>query len=194
MLHGMHWFQVLQCRAQAAPLRRRCPCTQARIYSDEKYEQDGSVAKEAYTSSRVCSGVIKHCQDRGRDQGRSRPSAALHVVCTHLVALLQRLLCWPTVWRPHHVHVRRRAHRLCRTSMRRPSGWLWGLSSPFCAPRRSMVQADASHQRTTWAAASLPYIDDTSPVSMPIWDRASTVLRTCARIPTSRAFFLALKK
>ena len=94
--------------------------------------------------------------------------AALHVVCTNRVALLQRLLCWPTVWRPHHDHVRRRAHS-CRTSMRRPSGWLWGLSSPFCAPRRSMVQADASHQRTTSAAASLPYIDDTSPVSMPIW-------------------------
>ena len=35
------------------------------------------------TSSRVCSGVIKHCHDRGRDQGRSRPSAALHVVCTN---------------------------------------------------------------------------------------------------------------
>jgi len=121
------------------------------------------------TSSRVCSGVIKHCHDRGRDQGRSRPSAALHVVCTNRVALLQRLLCWPTVWRPHHDHVRRRAHS-CRTSMRRPSGWLWGLSSPFCAPRRSMVQADASHQRTTSAAASLPYIDDTSPLSMPsIW-------------------------
>ena len=49
------------------------------------------------TSSRVCSGVMKHCHDRGRDQGRSRPSAALHVVCTNRVALLQRLLCWPTV-------------------------------------------------------------------------------------------------
>ena len=107
------------------------------------------------TSTRVCSGVMKHCHDRGRDQGRSTPSAALHVVCTNRVALLQRLLCWPTVWRPHHVHVRRRADS-CRTSMRRPSGWLWGLSSPFCAPRRSMVQTDASHQRTTSAAASLP--------------------------------------
>ena len=49
------------------------------------------------TSSRVCSGVMKHCHDRGRDQGRSTPSAALHVVCTNRVALLQRLLCWPTV-------------------------------------------------------------------------------------------------
>ena len=27
------------CRAQAAPLRRRCPCTQARIFSDEKDER-----------------------------------------------------------------------------------------------------------------------------------------------------------
>ena len=145
------------------------------------------------TSSRVCSGVMKHCHDRGRDQGRSTPSAALHVVCTNRVALLQRLLCWPTVWRPHHVHVRRRADS-CRTSMRRPSGWLWGLSSPFCAPRRSMVQTDASHQRTTSAAASLPYLTTRAQFRCKSEYRASTVLRTCARIPRSRALILALKK
>jgi len=50
--------------------------------------------RSSITSSRVSSGVTSH--DRGRDQGRSRPSAALHV-CTNRVALLQRLLCWPTV-------------------------------------------------------------------------------------------------
>jgi len=48
----LSWFYhaVLDCRAQAAPLRRRCPCTQARIFSDQRDEIRES-RQGAYRSS-----------------------------------------------------------------------------------------------------------------------------------------------
>ena len=54
-------------------------------------------AQRRQRSCDTLDNLKRSCSLRRQQQGRSRPSTALHVVCTNRVALFQGLLCWPTV-------------------------------------------------------------------------------------------------